>query len=338
MKNFFACLAVIIGTVIGAGFASGREILNFFNIYEERGLVSILISSMIFGIVVVITSLVVRKSKSTDYKNLINSNGFLFVILQMFSFICFAIMISGVGAFFYEHLSINFWLGTAIAASICYAMFLNSFKGIEIISCILVPLIIIGIVILGTYGYDGTEILQYTKANIETANYTGNFIISAILYASYNSLILVPILVNFEEYKLSHSKILYLGIATTLVLGILMFLIYKVNNIFYPNIMAYEIPNMLIASFISKKMRFFYGIVILAAIFTTAFSSGFSFLKMRSEKNYERNALVMCIAGFLCARIGFSNLINICFPIFGYVGIYQIILILMKMKDGECGK
>ena len=102
--------------------------------------------------------------------------------------------------------------------------------------------------------------------------------------------------------------------------------------------MAYEIPNMLIASFISKKMSFFYGIVILAAIFTTAFSSGFSFLKMRSEKNYEKNARVMCIAGFLCARIGFSNLINICFPIFGYIGIYQIILILMKMKDGEGGK
>ncbi len=36
MKNFWACLAVIIGTIIGAGFASGREILNFFNIYEEK--------------------------------------------------------------------------------------------------------------------------------------------------------------------------------------------------------------------------------------------------------------------------------------------------------------
>ena len=201
MKNFFVCLAVIIGTVIGAGFASGREILNFFNIYEERGLVSILISSVIFGIVVVITSLVARKCKSADYKNLINSNSFLFVILQMFSFICFAIMVSCVGAFFNEHLGINFWLGTAIATSICYVMFLKSFKGIEIISCALVPLIIIGIVILGIYEYAGTEMLQYTKEGIETAHYTGNFIISAILYASYNSLILIPILVNFEEYK-----------------------------------------------------------------------------------------------------------------------------------------
>lgn len=338
MKTFFACLSVIIGTVIGAGFASGREILNFFNIYEENGIISILISSIIFGIVVVVTSLAVRKTNSMEYKKLINDNSFLFVILQIFSFICFAIMISGVGAFFEEHLGINFWLGTAITASICYIMFLNNFKGIEIVSCILVPLIIIGIFMIGINKYQNIEILQLPPVINEPLNYTGNFIVSAILYASYNSLILVPILVNFEEYKLSGLKILGLGIATTFVLGILMILIYNVNNVFYPNIMAYEIPNMVIASLISRKMKFFYGIVILSAIFTTAFSSGFSFLKMRDKRNYEKNALVMCIAGFLCAGIGFSNLINICFPIFGYIGIYQIILILMKMKDGVCGK
>ena len=30
MKDIFSCLAVIIGTIIGAGFASGKEIINFF--------------------------------------------------------------------------------------------------------------------------------------------------------------------------------------------------------------------------------------------------------------------------------------------------------------------
>lgn len=337
MKNFGSCLAVIIGTIIGAGFASGREILDFFNIYEDKGIISICISSLFFGFVIIFTSLVIKKYNIREYKDLINRNKILNFVLQVFSFICFSIMISGVGAFFEEYLNMNFWSGTAIAASVCYLIFLYNFKGIEVISSFLVPIIVVGIIRIGIYDYSGIELVN-DFSNITNKNYTGNFIVSAILYASYNSLILVPVLLNFAEHKLNNTKIFNMGIITFIILGILMFLIYKVNNIFYPNIMAYELPNMKIASFISKRMQVIYGFVILSAIFTTAFSSGFSFLKMKSYKNYEKNALLLCISGFLCARIGFSNLINICFPVFGYLGIFQIILILLKFKNGECNK
>ena len=43
---------VIIGTIIGAGFASGQEIYSFFNIYGENGLIGILLSCVIIGIVI----------------------------------------------------------------------------------------------------------------------------------------------------------------------------------------------------------------------------------------------------------------------------------------------
>ena len=49
MKQIFTCIVVIIGTVIGAGFASGKEIINFFNVYEEKGLFrDIFINYLIF--------------------------------------------------------------------------------------------------------------------------------------------------------------------------------------------------------------------------------------------------------------------------------------------------
>lgn len=36
IKNIINVSFVIIGTIIGAGFASGQEILSFFNIYGEK--------------------------------------------------------------------------------------------------------------------------------------------------------------------------------------------------------------------------------------------------------------------------------------------------------------
>ena len=97
-----------------------------------------------------------------------------------------------------------------------------------------------------------------------------------------------------------------------------MILIYNVNNLFYPEITKVELPNMLIASMISNKFKIAYGLVMLIAIFTTAFSCGFSFLEMHKKENYEKNALIICILAFICAKFGFSNMINVCFPLFGY--------------------
>ena len=326
MKDIFSCIAVIIGTIIGAGFASGKEIINFFNEYGSNGLIGIIIASIIFGFVTFLTILTVKKRDITKYNFLVN-NKFMTFVLQMFSLVCFCIMISAVGAFFEEQLNINFWIGTGLASSISYIMFLNKFNGIEKFSLLLVPLILVGILILGFSNYDGIEI----KNNMDiVVKENSNFILSGILYASYNSLILVPILINFRKYSLNKEKIFLIGVATLVILASLMLIIYNINNLFYPEITNVELPNMLIASLLSKEFKIIYGLVLLSAIFTTAFSSGFSFLEMRKKENYEKNALFICIIAFLCAKFGFSNLMRICYPIFGYFGIFQIILIIKK--------
>lgn len=326
MKDIFSCIAVIIATIIGAGFASGKEIINFFNIYGNNGLIGIIIASIIFGFVTILTIITVNKRNITKYSFLVN-NKFMTFVLQMFALVCFCIMISAVGAFFEEQLNINFWIGTGFASSVSYVMFLNKFKGIERFSMLLVPLILVGILFLGFSNYNGIAIQNNINIDVKE---NSNFILSAILYASYNSLILVPILINFRKYSLSNKKIFLIGVATLVVLGSLMLIIYNTNNLFYPQITVVELPNMLIASLLSKKFKIVYGLVLLSAIFTTAFSSGFSFLEMRKKENYERNALFICVIAFIFAKFGFSNLMNVCYPIFGFLGIFQIILIIKK--------
>lgn len=159
-----------------------------------------------------------------------------------------------------------------------------------------------------------------------------------MLYASYNSLLFVPMLINLKKYNLNKRKIFILSLLTMIVLGSLMFVIYKTNNYFYPEIMSVEMPNMMLAAMLSTKMKVAYGIVIIVAIFTTAFSSGFNFLQMCSNKNYEKNALLLCVVAFLCSKIGFSTMINIFFPLFGYLGFFQIFLIIKCLKSREVKK
>ena len=52
MKNVLKCTMIIVGTLIGAGFASGQEIATFFNRFLDNGLYGILISSLLFGVII----------------------------------------------------------------------------------------------------------------------------------------------------------------------------------------------------------------------------------------------------------------------------------------------
>ena len=77
------------------------------------------------------------------------------------------------------------------------------------------------------------------------------------------------------------------------------------------------------------KLRFVYAFIILASIFTTAISIGMGLLQniSKNKKSYTQFVLFMCITSLLISNIGFSKLVNFIYPLFGYIGIIQIILI-----------
>ena len=92
-----------------------------------------------------------------------------------------------------------------------------------------------------------------------------------------------------------------------------------------------EMPAVYVIKNKFPKLAYFYGIIILVAIFTTATSIGASFLNnvSKNKKQYNKYAFIICIAGVIVSNIRFSKLVKILFPTFGYAGILQILLILM---------
>ena len=64
--NSIKAIFVIIGTVIGAGFASGLEIYSFFSKYGENGLIGITISAMLFGLIIYN---ILKKTNQMDIKS-----------------------------------------------------------------------------------------------------------------------------------------------------------------------------------------------------------------------------------------------------------------------------
>ena len=90
-----------------------------------------------------------------------------------------------------------------------------------------------------------------------------------------------------------------------------------------------EMPIVYIISNYFNKYKKIYAFIVLASIFTTAISVGIGFLQniSKNSNSYPQFVLFMCITSLLMSNIGFSKLLNFIYPVFGYIGILQIVII-----------
>lgn len=333
MKNVLKVVFVIIGTLIGAGFASGQEVYLFFFSYGMKGLIGILISSIIIGVVIYSTFNILNKYKINTYKDFLNilipKNTKLKIIanfiINIFILITFFIMIAGFGAYFEQEIGINRLVGSLILAIITFIVFMTSIKGVVKVNELIVPILIGFIFIIGIISIKDIHILNLENYVIRT-NYT-NFALSAVLYSSYNSILLIPVLITLNNYVKNKKQIFYISFISaivTILLSVIIFLLLVRVDV---DISKLEMPVVYVVSNMFKMLRYIYGVIILGSIFTTAISLGVSFLQntAKNKKGYTQIAIIMCITSVIISKFGFSNLVSLLYPIFGYLGLIQIL-------------
>lgn len=333
MKNVLKVVFVIIGTLIGAGFASGQEVYLFFFSCGMKGLIGILISSIIIGVVIYSTFNILNKYKINTYKDFLNilipKNTKLKIIanfiINIFILITFFIMIAGFGAYFEQEIGINRLVGSLILAIITFIVFMTSIKGVVKVNELIVPILIGFIFIIGIISIKNIHILNLENYVIRT-NYT-NFALSAVLYSSYNSILLIPVLITLNNYVKNKKQIFYISFISaivTILLSVIIFLLLVRVDV---DISKLEMPVVYVVSNMFKILRYIYGVIILGSIFTTAISLGVSFLQntAKNKKGYTQISIIMCITSVIISKFGFSNLVSLLYPIFGYLGLIQIL-------------
>lgn len=342
IKSISKIVFVIIGALIGAGFASGQEIYVFFYAYGMKGIIGIIISSTLIGYIIYKTFKIIQKNDISTYREFLeiiigrdkkNLISILNIIINTFLLVTFFIMISGFGAYFEQQLGINSLIGSTILSILCYVIFMTSTKGVVKVSTIIVPFLIffiiyIGIEILGVI--DISKIQQYTINN----NNSLMFILKSILYSSYNSILLIPVLITLKEYLKNIIINKYASILTTIIVATLSMILFLILSKIDVNIEKLEMPAVYLVSKLSNILATIYGFIILSSIFTTSISVGNSFIQniCEKKKSYQHIVLIMCITSIVVSKIGFSNLVQILYPFFGYLGIIQIVKIVSRSK------
>lgn len=342
MKNIFKVMFVIIGTLIGAGFASGQEMYLFFFSYGIEGLLGILVSCVLMGLIIYKSLVLIDKYEIKTYKefleifikskgeeNFFNLKNIINIVINTFILITFFIMIAGFGAYFEQELGVSMVFGSILLTILCFMIFMTSIKGVVKVNSILVPILITFIIIIGIINITSLNLSELENYIIRTNQ--GSYFLSAVIYCSYNSILLIPVLITLRNYLSSKKQITIIAVITSVIsiaLSIMIFLLLIRVDV---DITKLEMPVVYVVSQMFKTLRIVYGLIILGSIFTTAISLGSSFLQntSKNKKSYTQIALIMCITSVIISQIGFSNLINSLYPVFGYLGLVQIACILL---------
>lgn len=332
--------AAYIGTVIGAGFASGQEIMQFFTRYGDIGLLMACLTGAMFFICGYGIFYLSKHYKVYDYNTFIikvcgpRLSLVYDCIISMFLFFGASIMFAGSGAIFEESLGINRTIGISVIALFTLLIVLKAVKGILRVNSVVVPILIIVIlfVLFKTMYSSNIDILPVKLKSI----YNGDMlkpIFSFIFYCSYNLVLAVGVLTAFSQ-DISSQRILkrgaFLGGMGLMVLSIALNLCLI---LYMPAISKLSIPVLYIAGMHGTYIKYAVLLCIWCEICTTAIANVFS-LANRIAKNrpstYKFSSLFIVVTCIPLSLFNFKSLISFFYPLFGALSMFLIGFILIR--------
>lgn len=326
--------ATYIGTVIGAGFASGQEIVQFFTMYGSKGLLGILLTGLLFSWLGVKVLLLSHRIRAQSYQDLVRhicgrllGNLFnLFIALFLLGGLC--VMLAGSGSISFYYLKLPYNLGVFITVLLTAFIVLCGMRSIMFANTIIVPALILttcAVCIMSLSHHGVSAKLLTIPAN--PLAFTPYWLLSPFLYVAYNMTLALTLLVPMGGTIKDASILARGGWWGGAGLGIIALLLVIVTLAHYPAAALEEIPMLFITKFQGPLPTALYMFVLWAEMLTTAIASLYGFAQVVQQWTGLRFSLVV-LASLLAALVGcqggFSHLVSTLYPLFGYLSLLFI--------------
>lgn len=321
-RGDFLILAVYnyIGALIGAGFASGQEILTFFVSYGKWGFAGIVLVSVIFGAFAwYITDMAQRRS-CFDYVQLTKDmagnrvSKALTGVTLAFSLGVYIVMMACFGELANALFGLNKSAGAAIMSISCALVLTARQKNVLRFNGALGLFTVAGIIIVTFYMLAARE--QQTFMNAARS------IAESSAYAGYNIIGVGVILCRSARSFKSRKEAALTGILSGIMMFVMMSGVFVLLSMYNNRIALGELPMLTMAMRYGRGITVIYSLMLVGALVTTALADGVTVIEMSSKYIGKKLCIaIMCVLGFISANAGFSRLIGSVYRILGYAGI-----------------
>lgn len=298
MQKVFKLTFLFIGVVIGAGFATGAEIVLFFG---KNGLPSVIFSAFVIAVLSAIFCLFGKiKNKNKTVNNLLK------IVVFASSIVTYFVMISGANCLIKEQFGFEYF--GVITGGIVAILVSKDLSVIKLLNLVIIPLIIVIMLVI-------------LFASGGVFNNSFDFLVSC-KYAGMNMLLGGYFLAD-EGESLSKKQIFFLFIATFFAMAILMSVCYLIS-------MQGAVSAMPIVE-VARRCGFsvLACVVVYLAIFTTLIGSGKLVFDMMFEFCSEKALIftLLFVVSLIFSRLEFASLVEFCYSNIGKIGLFLSVFI-----------
>lgn len=323
-----------IGTVVGAGFASGREVMQFFTRFGWWGPYLIIVSTMFFVWIGAKVMLLSAELKAKSYEDL-NMHLFgnkagrwvshlMLVVLLGVN----AVMLAGAGSIFSEHLNLSYQTGLLVTMFACILLLRKGMSAILTINTFVVPVMMGFTLFLMFETLRQPTSSHWLHASSELSPWAAW--LSPFLYAAFNLSMSQAVLVPLGS-AIGDAKVLRrgawiggIGIGTLLIAG------HLAMSARMPDILQFEIPMGYIARELGAWLHWIYVFLIFMEIFSTLVADIYGItLQLHNRLNVSQSLLTfgLLLICFLAGQFGFGPLLSTLYPMFGLLSLGWLFLI-----------
>ena len=344
--SVWICAGAIVACLIGSGYATGQEILQFFVAYGRWSFPGVLLS--LSGLVLVVRRVLTdaweRKMERASevlryYCGPLIGRG-LGLLMPAVLFATLVVMVSGAGTAMKEYYGWHPIVGRLLLMVPIYLTVVMGLDSLVEIIGRLGPFTILFTVLICGYSAATApgsfrEALLYMEET-DFLRASGSWWWSALLYTSFNLFMSLAFFAGMGAHAASRREASFGSILGAGAYGAAAFLMNSALLLHGKAIADCSIPMLYLADRMHPFLGYLFSLILISEIYTTAVPAVWALARMcrrEGEPGYGRAVLGLLAAGVAGSLFPFETLLGHLYPLIGYAGLLLLGGILWKMVD-----
>ena len=336
----FAIAMALLGSLIGAGFLSGQELCQFFGIHGVWMFPAVAISvALMFVVGTIILRLAVdtgegRMDKIVVFFDCKPLRGAIAVFEVVFVFMIYLVGVAAFGSLFEQMFSIPVIVGSAVFAITIFLLSLFGIKGLLRFFSLIIPLLVALTVCIAVFAIVRTGSFSFPVGEAQ-GMVSGIWPVDGASYAAFALFCMLPVFVPFGASMHGGTRSVWRGVLIGMLLFTALLLVILLAVATDPEVREFAMPMIELATRNNPVLGVIYGFLLVLGIFSATLSAAASMSEYVSRTFSSKKSFLIPVMGVTSALafglglFGFRELVSVLFPIFGYLGIIPITLLLI---------
>lgn len=314
---------LILGAIIGVGFASGKEICVFFFDFGGASMIGLLAFSLLYLYLFLVIQHISHKLSINSYDKF---NSVMFgklckltnVVMLINFIITSAGMLAGADYLFETFFNVGFRIPSLVLSIITFVLLIGGIDKIKVVANIIIPLMLAVIVINSLKNITPQNVhMEITIQNGVMAVYYG------LLFGVNNFVAAMPML--FETKLKSKGK--FFVILTICVVILLNILVFASNNF------STSMPMFELSKNVSSWFYYIYFTTLIMALFSTLVICSYNThnIMFKGKKSLFTITMVV-LTNLIISNLGYDFIVQYLYVISGIIsGVYVVALVVMMI-------